>query len=67
MFRFRLNLENSIAVEIQNKLVEHVKTRFKLELSSLVELRDREDGEKINYYQTIGNSPWLETRTAAAN
>ena len=67
MFRFRLNLENSIAVEIQNKLVEHVKTRFKLELSSLVELRDREDGEKINYYQTIGNFPWLETRTAAAN
>ena len=30
LFRFRLNLETSIANEIQNKLVEHVKTRFKL-------------------------------------
>ena len=67
LFRFRLNLENSLADAIQRKLVEHVKTRFKLKLSSLVELRNREDGETISFYQTIGVSPWLETRTASEN
>ena len=67
LFRFRLNLENSIADEIQRKLVEHVKTRFKLKLSSVVELRNIADGKTISYYQTIGDSPWLETRIAAEN
>ena len=67
LFRFRLNLENSIAEAIQRKLVEHVKTRFKLKLSSAVELQNIADGKTISYYQTIGDSPWLETRTAAEN
>ena len=67
LFRFRLNLENSIADAIQRKLVEHVKTRFKLKLSSAVELQNIADGKTISYYQTIGDSPWLETRTAAEN
>ena len=67
LFRFNLNLENSIAEQIQSKIVEHVKTRFKLKLSSTVELRNIADGKKIAYYQTIGDSPWLETLTASQN
>ena len=55
LFRFRSNLENSIADAIQRKLVEHVKTRFKLKLSSAVELRNIADGKTISYYQTIEN------------
>ena len=65
LFRFKLNLESSIADQIQSKLVESVKTRFKLNLSSAAELRNIADGKKISYYQTIGDSPWLETLTAA--
>ena len=67
LFRFRLNLENSIAAAIQRKLVEHVKTRFKLKLSSMVELRNIVDDDKLSYYEPIGDSPWLETLTAAEN
>ena len=67
LFRFNLNLESSIAEQIQSKIVEHVKTRFKLKLSSTVELRNIVDGKKISYYQTIGDSPWLETLTASEN
>ena len=67
LFGFRSNLENSIAAAIQRKLVEHVKTRFKLKLSSVVELRNIVDDEKLSYYEPIGDSPWLETLTAAEN
>ena len=67
LFRFNLNLENSIAQQIQNKIVEQVKTRFKLKLSTTVELRNIADGKKISFYQTIGTSPWLETLTASRN
>ena len=67
LFRFRLNLENSIAAAIQRKLVEHVKTRFKLKLSSVVELRNIVDDDRLSYYEPIGDSPWLETLTAAEN
>ena len=67
LFRFKLNLENSIAEQIQSKIVEHVKTRFKLKLSSTVELLNITDGKKLVYYQTIGDSPWLETLTASHN
>ena len=67
LFRFNLNLENSIAAQIQSKIVEHVTTRFKLKLSSTVELRNIGDGKTISYYETIGNSPWLETLTASEN
>ena len=65
LLRFRLNLENSIAAAIQRKLVEHVKTRFKLKLSSVVELRNIVDDNKLSYYEPIGDSPWLETLIAA--
>ena len=65
LFRVNLNLENSIAQQIQAKIVEHVKTRFKMIISTTVELRNIADGKKISYYQTIGDSPWLETLTAS--
>ena len=65
LFHFNLNLENSIAQQIQNKIVEHVKARFKLKISTTVELRNIADGKKISFYQTIGDSPWLEILTAS--
>ena len=67
LFRFNLNLESSIAEQIQSKIVEHVKTRFMLKISTQVELRNMVDGKKLSYYQTIGDSPWLETLTASQN
>ena len=67
LFRFNLNLESSIAEQIQNKIVEHVKTRFILKISTTVELRNIADGKKLSFYQTIGDSPWLGTLTASQN
>ena len=67
LFRFNLNLESSIAEQIQNKIVEHVKTRFMLKISTTVELRNMVDGKKLSYYQTIGDSSWLGTLTASQN
>ena len=67
LFRFNLNLESSIAEKIQHKIVEHVRTRFMLKLSTTVELRNIADGKKLSFYQTIGSSSWLETLTASQN
>ena len=67
LFRFNLNLENSIAYQIQSKIVEHVKSRFMFQISTQVELRNMVDRKKLSYYQTIGSSPWLETLTASRN
>ena len=55
LFRFNLNLESSIADQIQSKIVERVKSRNMV------------DGKKLSYYQTIGSSPWLETLTVSQN
>ena len=67
LFRFDLNLKNSIADQIQHRIVEQVKTRFKLMISTTVELRHIADDKKIFFYETIGTSPWLETLTASQN
>ena len=67
LFRFNLNLESSIADQIQSKIVERVKSRFMLKISTQVELRNIADGKKLSFYQTIGSSPWLETLTASQN
>ena len=67
LFRFNLNLESSIADQIQSKIVERVKSRFMLNISTQVELRNLVDGKKISFYQTNGSSPWLETLTASRN
>ena len=67
LFRFNLNLEGSIAEQIQQKITEHVKTRFMMKISTTVELRNMVDEKKLSYYQTLGESPWLETLTASQN
>ena len=67
LFRFNLNLESSIANQIQSKIVERVKSRFMLKISTQVELRNIADGKTLSFYQTIGSSPWLETLTASQN
>ena len=69
LFRFTENLEGSIADQIQTKIVEHVRARFMLKLSSVVELRNIEDNTMMEFYQrpeeSGGISPWFETLTAS--
>ena len=71
LFRFTENLEGSIADQIQTNIVEHVKARFMLKLSSFVELRNIEDNTLMEFYQrpeeSGGISPWFETLTASEN
>ena len=71
LFHFTENVEGSIADQIQTKIVEHVKARFMLKLSSLVELRNIEDNTLMEFYQrpedSGGISPWFETLTASEN
>ena len=67
LFRFNLNLESSIADQIQSKIVEGVKSRFMLKLSAAVELRNIEDNSKMAFYQVIGTSRWLETLATSQN
>ena len=72
LFRFtEENLEGSIADQIQAKIVGHVRARFMLKLSSLVELRNIEDNTLMEFYQrpeeSGGISPWFETLTASEN
>ena len=67
LFRFNLNLERSIADQIQSKIVERIKSRFMLKISTQVELRNIADGKTFSFYQTIGSSPWLETLTTSQN
>ena len=67
LFRFNLNLEGSIAEQIQQKISAHIKTRFMMKISTTVELRNMVDEKKLSYYQTLGESPWLETLTASQN
>ena len=67
LFRFNLNLESSIADQIQRKIVERVESRFLVKISTQVELPNIGDGKKLSFYQTIGSSSWLETLTASLN
>ena len=66
LFRFHANLESSIADQINNMIVENVKTRFMLKLSAAVQLRHNiEDGRMMTFYQNIGTSRWFETFVAS--
>ena len=66
LFRFYANLESSIADQIQNRIVESVKSRFMLKLSAVVRLRhNMEDGRTMTLYQDIGTSRWFETLAAS--
>ena len=71
LFHFTENVEGAIADQIQAKIVEHVRARFMLKLSSLVELRNIEDNTLMEFYQrpeeSGGISPWFETLTASEN
>ena len=57
-----LNLESSIAAQINHSIEERVRSRFKLEIKSWIQLRNIEDESTMDWYNTdLGESPWFET------
>ena len=61
-----LNLESSIADQINRSIEERVRSRFKLEIKSWIQLRNIEDETVMNWLNTdLGESPWFETLVAS--
>ena len=61
-----LNLESSIADQINRSIEERVQSRFKLEITSWIQLQNTEDGSMMDWYnRELGESPWFETLVAA--
>ena len=61
-----LNLESSIADQINRSTEERVQSRFKLEITSWIQLQNIEDGSTMDWYNTdLGESPWFETLVAS--
>ena len=61
-----LNLETSIADQINRSIEERVRSRFKLEITSWIQLQNTEDGSMMDWYnRELGESPWFETLVAA--
>ena len=61
-----LNLESSITDQINRSIEERVRSRFKLEITSWIQLQNTEDGSMMDWYnRELGESPWLETLVAA--
>ena len=61
-----LNLENSIADQINHSIEERIRSRFKLEITSWIQLQNTEDGSMMDWYnRELGESPWFETLVAA--
>ena len=61
-----LNLESSIAGQINRSIEERVRSRFKLEITSWIQLQNIEDGSTMDWYNTdLGESPWFETLVAS--
>ena len=61
-----LNLESSIADQINRSIEERVRSRFKLEITSWIQLQNIEDGSTMDWYNTdLGESPWFETLVAS--
>ena len=61
-----LNLENSIADQINHSIEERVRSRFKLEITSWIQLQNTEDGSMMDWYnRELGESPWFETLVVA--
>ena len=61
-----LNLESSIAGQINRSIKERVRSRFKLEITSWIQLQNIEDGSTMDWYNTdLGESPWFETLVAS--
>ena len=61
-----LNLESSIAGQINRSIEERIRSRFKLEITSWIQLQNIEDGSTMDWYNTdLGESPWFETLVAS--
>ena len=61
-----LNLESSIADQINRSIEERVRSRFKLEITSWIQLQNIEDRSTMDWYNTdLGESPWFETLVAS--
>ena len=61
-----LNLESSISDQINRSIEERVRSRFKLEITSWIQLQNIEDGSTMDWYNTdLGESPWFETLVAS--
>ena len=61
-----LNLESSIADQINRSIEERVRSRFKLEITSWIQLQNTEDGSMMDWYnRELGESPWFETLVSA--
>ena len=61
-----LNLESSIANQINRSIEERVRSRFKLEITSWIQLQNIEDGSTMDWYNTdLEESPWFETLVAS--
>ena len=61
-----LNLESSIANQINRSIEERVRSRFKLEITTWIQLQNIEDGSTMDWYNTdLGESPWFETLVAS--
>ena len=61
-----LNLESSIADQINRSLEERVRSRFKLEITSWIQLQNTEDGSMMDWFnRELGESPWFETLAVA--
>ena len=61
-----LNLESSIADQINRSIEERIRSRFKLEITSWIQLQNTEDGSMMDWYnRELGESPWFETLVAA--
>ena len=61
-----LNLESSIADQINRSIEERVRSRFKLEITSWIQLQNIEDGSTMDWYNTdLGESSWFETLVAS--
>ena len=61
-----LNLESSIVDQINRSIEERVRSRFKLEITSWIQLQNIEDGSTMDWYNTdLGESPWFETLVAS--
>ena len=57
-FRFDDNLERSIADQINRKIEENVRSRFKLKITSWITLRNVEDNSTMDWYnKDIKSSP----------
>ena len=62
-----LNLESSIAGQINRSIEERVRSRFKLEITSWIQLQNIEDGSTMDWYNTdLGGIPLVRDACGVA-